>query len=452
MKLLKAIYSCRFGKDHIGLLIKCFSTISWTFLLAILGGFCGVVVNNGFFSESAIELLSIGITFLIITLKDNDHVFSLPICPLISHKCMAIFRLLNAIVSASNIILLCILVPFYFVIHGNLGTFVFFANCIFSNIIISLIALNLEPFFSKNKRVKLIILFLSISFCSFIVLSRTSGFLPVVDVTSIHLLLIILIPFVCLLLIGSYYWIRNYYPEFYNSGASIVKTDCSYKMRGVLAATIPIIVKQYFRCPAYKKLYPSAFALLLIGAFLCRLDGTEYIGATLFTSAYALSLLQYSSSSLSKSPDLLFSGPYVCQGFLYAFSLINVIVSSFFCIFITLYIKFVTCKSIIPVFSIWGLVCGPVSKIILTSAVFPVKVDLWSQNPDINRTPIQVFTTAVSAFVIFITAMLIQYKTVESSAIIGILSLVSFLTYHRHISFLETKMCQRKYIIINSLR
>jgi len=453
MNLLKAIYCCKAwgNKNSGGLIVECISSISWVFLLVILGGICGVAVNNGLFTESSIELLAIGMTLLVVLLKDADYNFIRPLCPLVSHRLMAVFRILSRIVSVNNVILVCLLAPFNFVLHGHIDTFEVLAFYFLLNICISLIILELEPIFTRFKQAKTIALLFVVLYCSVIVIFRTTNYQISLYAHLGLMASIILILAILMLVIVSYFLLKENYPEQYSKGTTLIHSRQNYKTRRSILSLVHIIFKQYLRCPAYKKIFSSTFVLLLLGALLCKND-LEYFGAALFIGAYLMSLLQYSTSALSKFPDLLFSAPFSYRDLLYAFFLINAIISSLLCLAISLYVKFVAEESILPILSIWGLICGPLSNIILICTVFPIKIDLWAKNPDLNRTLVQVFIAIISGFIILLSALLVQFKTVETSIILGIISFVSCFTTPKHISSLENKIKQRKYIIIKSLR
>lgn len=453
INLLKAVYCCKaWGNKHPGgLIVECISSISWVSLLVILGGMCGVAVNSGLFTESSIELLAIGVTLLVVLLKDADYNFIRPLCPLISHRLMAVFRILSSIVSINNVILVCLLAPFNFVLHGHLDTFDIFAFYFLLNICISLIILELEPIFIRFKHAKTISLLFVVLYCSVIVIFRTTDYHISLYAHLGLMANIILILAILIFVIASYLLLKENYPEQYNKGTTLIHIHQNYKTRRTILSMVGVILKQYLRCPAYKRIFSSTFVLLLLGALLCKND-LEYFGAALFIGAYSMSVLQYSTSALSKFPDLLFSAPFSYRDFLYAFFLINAIISSLLCLIISLYVKFVAENSILPILSIWGLICGPLSNIVLICTVFPIKIDFWAKNPDLNRTPVQVFIAIISGFLVLLSALLVQFKTVEASIILGLISFVSCFTIPKHISSLEAKIKQRKYIIIKSLR
>ena len=455
MTLLGAIYRCKtlnnkFSANFVSGII---TSVSCACILAILGGLCGVAVDAGYFTEGAFNHLSVIVALLIVALQERDYTFVRPLCPLVSHRTMALFKMSQTIISVNNGIIVCIIAPFYFFSTGGIIPLSIIVFSILLNTIISLVVLNLETVFFKFKFSKTIFVILILLYFSFIVIFRTRDFHTFFGVSSCSFATIASLLLLTIILIAtSYHFLKVYSSELYENRAATIKVAINYKAYDVIWNTVLAIVKQYFRCPAYKKILTSALGLIISGIFFLKFDGTEYIGAALIIGSYSMSMLQYSSSFLSKSPDLFFTAPISISDFVLAFSLINTITSFSLCLALSLYIKFVAGNAIFPILSLWALICGPLSKIIMTDAIFPIKIDIWSKNPELSRTPVQIFLSILAAFILFLAALLIQFKTIESSAIIGVFSLVSIFMYYKYIFFLETKINQRKYIILNSLR
>jgi hypothetical protein len=245
--------------------------------------------------------------------------------------------------------------------------------------------------------------------------------------------------------------VKNY-PSLYSKGGILDDKWQGGKIAYSSLSFTSTIIKQVLRCPAYRKLFPSVIAIVVLGVFIMRIDGLEYLGAAMCAGAYSLSMFQYSTSFMSSSGDLFFTIPRSIKNIYWSFVMINTFITTLFSSFAALYLSFVAEVSPLPVFFIWGFICVPLSMLIFINGIFPIKIDLWSNDPSLDRNPVQVVVSAFVAFVFFLVSLLIQFKTFEACFIIGIISLLFALNYKAHFSYIEKKLRQRKYIIINTLR
>ena len=455
MNTIRAIYKCKILKSEssYGLIMGIISAVSMAILYIVTGGFCGIIIEEGFFSLDVMESIILCICMLIILLKEKDYSFVRPICPYVSRHYLAFYRITESIISVDNIILVCLFIPLFRVLNQTAISFEFVFCVILSNLLISQICLIANITIFRKFKISRLITIISISgICFFLVIFRTTEiavFNFFLQEGSIFFVLFIL--WVILLAI-SYVLLKNDYPEVYHFGLKIKESSYSAGSGNIKKAYLFVLIRQYLRCPAYRKIYPSLFALIILGAFLCKTDGCEYVGAMFFIGSYTFTMLQYSTSFMSRTPDLFFSSPVSAKNLIYPFLIVNFALTTALSVIISAFLKIKSGCSVLPILVIWGAICGPLSKMILLTSIFPIKIDLWVKDPSLGRTPVQVFVTLVSFFVVLLSALLLQFKTIETSSILGIISILSLLTYKKYISFLDSKISERKYIIMNSLR
>lgn len=453
MTVIRLLLICkiRSSSSVIGLVAHLLSLLTVACLLVILGGLCGILVEEKFITLTALQLLVVGVSFLLVLLKERDYGFLKPLCPIISRRYIAVFRLIEVVFSKENLTLAVILVPLYYVLNGQFA-YIYLLQLILINLAISLIVSIIDVLSTKRKWISRLFISLIIAFCLLIVFLRTINFkVPLTNSSLLLRLIVIITAVISLALCCFILYVKNY-PSLYSKGGFLDGKWQGGKIAYSSLSFTTTIIKQVLRCPAYRKLFPSVIAIVVLGVFIMRIDGLEYLGAAMCAGAYSLSMFQYSTSFMSSSVDLFFTIPRSIKNIYWSFVMINTFITTLFSSFAALYLSFVAEVSPLPVFFIWGFICVPLSMLIFINSIFPIKIDLWSNDPSLDRNPVQVVVSAFVAFVFFLVSLLIQFKTFEACFIIGIISLLFALNYKAHFSYIAKKLRQRKYIIINTLR
>lgn len=424
------------------------------FLLIIFGGLSGVLVNNGYLSINVIEQLSTGLTLIVCLLNEKEYKYLLPLCPTIPRTTVASYKVADNIFTPENLMLILVLLPCYLFADAfeNSITLYTVLSLFSVNAILRLTATIVSTQSFRTGFLRPALLCISTMYCIALVFFHTDEFTSSLFQTENIWVSVALAGVLIFVVVVGYRIFRrsNIYGPL-KSGHNVHAVLGKYSVN-LFRNIFMIVIRQYLKCPVYKTVYASSFAIAFLGIFLFKIDGAEYIGASLLVGLYTLSFMQYSTSFLSLSPEAFYSSPTPYRFFIYPFVVINSAVTTLMAVGVSLYIKFILCKSILPIISIWAIMNGPVSQVILLGSLSPVRFDLWSGNFHVDRPPVRVVISGVSDLLLFIAAFFIQIKTVTASVVLGILSFVSILFYHKYIDFLEYWLYKRKYNMIKTLK